>query len=145
MTYLLYSPVESVLFSHGLLSHDVRQEPIEMMGIHLSIWLSVSASIRSGWLPIIISSTTHHIASILELWTQPSHPRTWLAYHHTPVIFRLMQASNTTCSIAFILELWTHLNDPQTWSVYFHTPVIIHQTFASDWSIGLIWVTLRPN
>ncbi len=35
----------------------------------------------------IISATSHHITSILELWTHLSDPQTWLAYRHASVIF----------------------------------------------------------
>ena len=52
-----------------------------------SICTCVHACMHRVCILTIISTTTHHIFSILELWTHIKVLQDWLTYHHAPVIF----------------------------------------------------------
>ena len=56
------------------------------------------------WFTLIISTTAHHIASILEPSIHLSDPHTWLAYYHAPGILCSMR-QNSTLSIGHCLTL----------------------------------------
>ena len=102
-----------------------------------SSWLIIMPSCSNNslpnavlWLvdsfPTIISATTHHIASILELWTHLSDTQTFLAYCHAPVMFCQMLAFD------WLLGFWP---------LFPQSPFTLH----SYWNCKLTREALRPD
>ena len=88
-------------------------------------WLSSKyQSLCARYLPII-STTSQHIAFMLELSTHLSNFEMWLVYNHPPSII---------LQIIALLSYWTcrHLSGPQIWLESCHAPMIFCKMLTSD-------------